>query len=106
MRSYHDLGGLPGAPLALAEHTYEPWEKRVDALLVMLIERGVISLDEHRRVHESLGDRAYAELKYYERWMAATANLLIMKGVISIAEIANKMIDVEARLAAGDDCAF
>ena len=106
MRGYHDLGGSPGASLNLEDHKYEPWEKRVDAMLVMLIERNVITLDEHRRVHESLGDRAYAELPYYERWIASTANLFVMKGVISIVEIANKMLEIESRVAAGDDRAI
>jgi hypothetical protein len=106
MRGYHDIGGLQGEKLDLTERVYEPWEKRVDALLVILVERGLITLDEHRRVHESLGDRAYNELKYYERWIAATANLLIMKGVLTLAEISNKMIEVQARAEQGDDSAL
>ena len=106
MRGYHDLGGMPGQPLDLSEHTYEPWEKRGDALLVLLVERGVITLDEHRRVHESLGDRAYKELRYYERWIAASANLLVMKGVVTLAELVNKMAEVKARIDQGDDRAI
>lgn len=106
MRGYHDLGGLSGGKLDLTEHTYEPWEKRVDAMLVLLVEQKIITLDEHRRVHESLGDRAYTELKYYERWIAATANLLVMKGVLTLAEIAKKMDEVQTRAAQGDDRAL
>lgn len=106
MRGYHDIGGLPASKLDLTEHVYEPWEKRVDAMLVLLVQQKLITLDEHRRVHESLGDRAYNELKYYERWIAATANLLVMKGVLTLAEIAKKMDEVQARAAQGDDRAI
>jgi hypothetical protein len=106
MRGYHDVGGLPGSKLDLTEHTYEPWEKRVDAMLVLLVQHKILTLDEHRRVHESLGDKAYAQLRYYERWIAATTNLLVMKGVLTLAEIAQKMEEVQARAAQGDDRAI
>jgi hypothetical protein len=54
MRSHHDLGGLPAGRVEATEHDYALWEKRVDALLVLLsaalsqtlIQRGVISIDE------------------------------------------------------------
>jgi hypothetical protein len=35
-RGVHDLGGLPAGPVDRAEHDYALWEKRVDALMVLL----------------------------------------------------------------------
>ncbi len=97
MRGYHDLGGQSAGPVTRVEHDYALWEKRVDALLPTLVNKGIMTLDEHRRMHESLGDVAYETLTYYERWMAATTNVLIVKGHLTIAELAKKMIEVEGR---------
>ena len=36
MRGHHDMGGLPAGTCSHDEHDYELWEKRVDALLVLL----------------------------------------------------------------------
>ena len=44
MRRPHDLGGLPGAPVVPSEHDFALWEKRVDALLVLLNEKGLVRL--------------------------------------------------------------
>ena len=45
------------------------WEKRVDALMVLLgsRERRVITVDELRRGIEQLGAEAYDAMSYYER---------------------------------------
>ena len=36
MRSHHDMGGRAAGEIIPGEHDYALWEKRVDALLVML----------------------------------------------------------------------
>ena len=93
------MGGLDAGPVERSEHDYAPWEKRVDAILRLLSSprRGVLQIDELRRAIEDLGPGAYDELSYYERWIAAIANLLIEKGVLSIDELGRKMAEVEAR---------
>ena len=40
MRNYHDMGGLPAGTVTPSEHDYELWEKRVDALQVLLRQIG------------------------------------------------------------------
>ena len=36
MRSHHDMGGLPAGKVDRAEHDYSDWERRVDAMAVLL----------------------------------------------------------------------
>lgn len=91
MRSHHDMGGLPAGPVEATEHDYALWEKRVDALLVLLSNKGLMRVDELRRNIESLGPDAYDKMSYYERWIAAIANTLIQRGVISIDELGRRL---------------
>ena len=39
MRGHHDMGGEPAGPVENTKHDYAPWEKRVDALMVLLSDR-------------------------------------------------------------------
>lgn len=93
------MGGLNAGPVDRAEHDYAPWEKRVDAIVRLLIHpsHSVVQIDELRRAIEDLGPGAYDELSYYERWIASIANLLLEKGVLNPDELGRKMADVEAR---------
>ena len=98
-RGCHDIGGLPAGRVERAEHDYALWEKRVDALMVLLggQGRGVITVDELRRGIEQLGAEAYNSMSYYERWMASMTNTLLNKGVITADELGRRMAEVEAR---------
>ena len=99
MRGHHDMGGLPAGPVAKTEHDYAPWEKRVDALMMLLSapQRRMLKVDELRRNIESLGPVAYEKMSYYERWMSAISQTLIQRGVLSIDEIGRKMEEVKRR---------
>ena len=98
-RGVHDMGGLPAGSIDRAEHAHAPWEKRVDALMVLLgsPERRVITVDQLRRGIEQLGTEAYEAMSYYERWMASITNTLLAEGVISSDELGRRMAEVEAR---------
>ncbi len=100
MRSHHDMGGLPAGPVERGEHVLAIWEKRVDALAMLLGERGLRRVDEARRQIEALTPNAYDTMSYYERWMAAIGSGLLGRGVVTADEIARAMGDVEARLTA------
>ena len=102
-RGCHDIGGLPAGRVERAEHDYALWEKRVDALMVLLGGQGsgVITVDELRRGIEQLGAETYSELSYYERWMASMTNTLLNKGVITADELGRRMAEVEARQGEG-----
>ena len=101
-RGVHDMGGLDAGRVAYTEHEYALWEKRVDALNVLLShqDRRLICVDELRRNIESLGAVAYERMTYYERWIHAITQALIQRGVITIDELARKMAEVEQRVAA------
>ncbi len=88
MRRVHDLGGAPASsPIDRSEHEYTIWEKRTDAMLRRLWERGILNVDEHRRAIESIEPDAYQTLTYYERWLVALEALLIEKGILTREEI-------------------
>jgi hypothetical protein len=97
MRSHHDMGGEPAAPVERSERDYAFWEKRIDALLVLLTRKQRMNVDELRRNVEGLGADAYDKLSYYERWIQSIAQTLIQRGVISVDELGRKMAEVEQR---------
>jgi len=98
------MGGLPAGAVEATEHNYAIWEKRVDALMVLLSRKDCqhMTVDELRRNIESLGAEAYDKLTYYERWMHAISQTLIQRGVIGIDELGRKIADVEQRAARGE----
>ena len=104
MRSHHDMGGLPAASVEPAEHEYAPWEKRVDALMMLLShkDRRLLTVDELRRNIESLGAEAYERMSYYERWMHAITQSLIQRGTITVDELGRRMEDVRFRHERGE----
>jgi hypothetical protein len=97
MRSHHDMGGLPAGRVEATEHEYALWEKRVDALMVLLSAAGRMSVDELRKNIEAIGPDAYDRMTYYERWMYSISQTLIQRGVLTIDELGRKMAQVEAR---------
>ena len=100
-RSHHDMGGMPAGAVETTEHDYADWERRVDAMMMLLT--GVLggerrmTVDELRKNIEALGPDAYDRMSYYERWVTSLTQTMIQRGVISIDELARKMADVERR---------
>ena len=101
-RRHHDIGGLEAGPIDREEHDKAPWEKRVDALMVLLGQRRIVGVDELRRGIEDLGAGAYERYGYYERWIASMTNLLIEKGIIGVGELGARMAEIES----GERCAL
>ena len=100
-RGHHDLGGLPAGKIDRGAHDYAEWERRVDALAVLLWAlkggRKVVTVDEHRKNIEALPPEAYDRLSYYEKWIVSLTQCLIQRGVITTAELARKMLEVQNR---------
>jgi hypothetical protein len=90
------MGGLEAGPVEPTEHDYAPWEKRVDALMMLLSARGHLKVDELRRNVEALGPEAYDTMSYYERWIASITATLIQRGVLGSDEIGRRIAAVEA----------
>ncbi|MEO9161628.1 MAG: ScnB-like protein [Casimicrobiaceae bacterium] len=93
------MGGLPAGAVERAEHDYALWEKRVDALMVLLShnDRRLLTVDELRRNIESLGAESYDTMTYYERWICAITQTLIQRGVITVDELGRRIEGIRAR---------
>ena len=100
-RGHHDMGGLPAGKVEPAEHDYAEWERRVDALMVLLTgvrgERKLMTVDELRKNVEAIGPEAYDTMSYYERWITSITQTMIQRGVITTDELARKLEQVQAR---------
>ena len=92
------MGGLPAGAVEATEHDYALWEKRVDALMVLLShkDRRLLTVDELRRNIESLGPEAYDKMTYYERWIYAITQTLLQRGVITVDELGRKIEAIRA----------
>ena len=96
-RRWHDMGGRPAGAAPGAEHDYALWEKRVDALVVLLGGKGLMTVDELRRALEEMGEDAFERLSYYERWIAAVAEVMIERGVVTVDELGRRMAEIAER---------
>ena len=97
-RGYHDMGGNTAGPIDQSGHVHLLWEKRIDALMVLLSggDKQLMRVDELRRAIESLGPDAYDNLSYYERWTAAIAALMVEKGIVGQDELDAKVAEMKA----------
>ena len=88
-RPHHDMGGLPAGKVETAEHDHALWEKRVDAMMVLLSDkkRRLMNTDMLRRGIESLPPDAYDRMSYYERWMHSIATMMAERGVVTRDEL-------------------
>jgi hypothetical protein len=91
------MGGLPAGKVERSEHDYADWERRVDAMGVVLSGKKLLTVDQRRRAIETLTPENYDSLSYYERWVIALGQTLIQRGIITSAELAKKMLEVEKR---------
>jgi hypothetical protein len=98
MRAMHDMGGLPAGPVEKDEHDPSLAERRVDALMSLLMSPAVaaFNVDEMRRTIESLPREVYERHDYYERWLLTIESLLVEKGLLTRAEIGARIAALEA----------
>jgi hypothetical protein len=100
-RSHHDMGGLPAGKVEPSEHDYAEWERRVDALMMLLT--GVVggkprmTVDELRKNIEAIGPEAYDRMTYYERWIVSVTQTMLQRGLITTEDLTKKMVEVEKR---------
>ena len=95
------MGGLPAGKVEPIEHDYAEWERRVDALMVLLSGirggRKLMTVDELRKNVEAIGPDAYDRMSYYERWVVSITQTMIQRGVITTQELGRKMEEVAGR---------
>ena len=102
--SHHDLGGQPAGTIDRGENETAFWEKRVDAILMLLThkDRQIMQVDELRRGIESLGPDVYDRLSYYERWIASITAILIEKGVLTQEEVDKRIAQLRNQRESND----
>lgn len=95
---HHDMGGQPAGPVNPSGHEIEPWEKRIEAILrcMQLRETPIVTVDELRRGIEELPPKLYDTLTYYEKWIASLTNIMVEKGVLTRAEIEQRMAAIKS----------
>lgn len=91
------MGGAQAGPVPMEGHDFALWEKRVDALMVICSSKGHFTVDGLRRALEDMGEDAYENHSYYERWIAAINQNLIEAGVYSLQELDERMQEVAQR---------
>ena len=101
-RRWHDMGGDTAGPIPDMEapdenHDFSLWEKRVDALMIIGAAKGFFTVDGLRRVLEDMGEDAFENMSYYERWIASINQNLVEGGAYTTADLAEKMTQISAR---------
>jgi len=99
-RAVHDVGGLDFGPIDRSEHDLALWEKRVDAMLILLIgpKKGAFKIDAMRRVIEDYGQQQYDATTYYEKWIRAVRNLLVEQSILTAEEVDARIAEVRRRM--------
>lgn len=96
MNGFHDLGGFQGfgrIPHTINSLSYKPvfkedWEHLAYGLMFVGVDQlKKFSVDEVRHAVERLDVRQHAGTRYYERYVIATASLLVETGVLTQAEL-------------------
>ena len=93
MTRVHDMGGRFGDGAVMPEGEdepvfHEPWHARALAVTLAAGSLGQWNLDMSRHAREALAVRDYATFSYYEKWMAALADLLVARGVLTVEDLA------------------
>ena len=98
-RAAHDVGGLDFGPIDRHEHDVALWEKRVDAMLILLIgkKKGAFAIDAMRRAIEDYGQQEYDRTTYYEKWARAIRNLVVEQEILTKDEIEARMREVREK---------
>ncbi len=92
------MGGLEAGAIDQEAHDYALWERRVDALMMLLSgPRRIMTVDQLRKGIEALPPDAYDSMTYYERWIASLTNALLDAGVLTTEELGARMARVSAR---------
>ena len=93
----HDIGGREAGAVERDEHDLALWERRVDAMVMVLSRKKEFTVDELRRNIEQLGPGAYDTMGYYERWVHALTNAMIERGLVTASELGHRMVEVGQR---------
>lgn len=104
MKTPHDVGGEPDAPIQFMAKQYEQWELNTYILCEVLGWRGIWVSEERRRIQNvDIGRSSYLGLPYYGRWLLTAARILIEKHYATLGELIERMEEVKQRYEGGLD---
>lgn len=93
MDGVHDMGGMDGFGAVKPEQNepvfHAAWEARVLALTRAMGAANGWSIDMQRFAREQLPPAFYLDATYYEKWFFAMRQMLLDRGLIDDAELAN-----------------
>jgi nitrile hydratase subunit beta len=91
LNGIHDMGGMQDmGPIQYEKNEpvfHEPWESRIFAMYIALGAWRKWNIDAARHSRELIPPAEYLRMTYYERWFAGQVDLLIKRGLATIAEI-------------------
>lgn len=92
MSRVHDMGGRYGAgPVDPGQPHDAPfsadWQKRAHAITTLCMPLGQWNIDMRRHAREKLSPKDYTRFSYYEKWIAAVADMLVAGKVLTSAEL-------------------
>lgn len=93
MNGIHDLGGMQGFGVVVAEpEKTEPvfhaeWEKTVAGIVFTFIRQSHWSLDRFRKTLEDDSPLNYLSHSYYQRWLDAVETLIVDYGLVTRNEL-------------------
>ena len=88
MPDVHDVsGGLPDESIDKSEHPLSDRDRKMGALFQVLADKGMIRLDETRRINE--------ELPSAKQSSSAFEYLLIEKGIVTREEVDQKVAELK-----------
>ncbi|KIC50722.1 nitrile hydratase subunit beta [Tateyamaria sp. ANG-S1] len=103
MTRVHDMGGRfgDGPVVSEPEHVkfHADWHPRALAITLACGSLGLWNLDISRHARERLTPKDYGRFSYYEKWMAALADLLVETGAVTRAELEQGTSDGASDLA-------
>ncbi|MDF1726588.1 MAG: nitrile hydratase subunit beta [Sulfitobacter sp.] len=92
MTRVHDMGGRFGDGPVLPDPEgpvfHEDWHGRALAVTLACGSLGQWNIDSSRHARERLSPKDYTRFGYYEKWIAALANMLVEQGIVSRDELA------------------
>jgi len=98
MNGIHDLGGMQGFGSVVREENepvfHADWERHVFAVLNLTMAAGQYHVDEIRHSIERMPPAEYLTSPYYEHWLYAAEDLLDKKGVVTHAELEQRMAEL------------
>jgi hypothetical protein len=89
-RAHHDMGGVSKflcEAVDTDDHALTEFDRNVDAIRGILGAKKVMSVDELRRGIEAIPEADYHRYTYYQRWIRSIADNLMVRGVITEAEL-------------------